>query len=145
MKAAAVYKRANRIYLHASSKTTAGVWIATPPFIQVDSGSSPSDLGKSVMDALGGSQALVPHPTKWSGLLAPLLEQAGVKSWETFMRKSQCLNLEATEDRLKLIPNRNLGTTEGFEPMLDKAIDVPLTSSPDQTGTALTDALALCQ
>ena len=145
MKAATVYKRANRIYLHASSKTTAGVWIATPPFIQVDSGSSPSDLGKSVMDALGGSQALVPHPAKWSGLLAPLLEQAGVKSWETFMRKSQCLNLEATEDRLKLIPNRNLGTTEGFEPMLDKAIDVPLTSSPDQIGTALTDALALCQ
>ena len=77
--------------------------------------------------------------------MAPLLEQAGVKSWETFMRKAQCLNLEATEDRLKLIPNRNLGTTEGFEPMLDKAIDVPLTSSPDQTGTALTDALALCQ
>jgi len=77
--------------------------------------------------------------------LAPLLEQAGVKSWETFMRKAQCLNLEASKDRLKLIPNRNLGTSEGFEPVLDKAIDVPFTSSPDQIGAALTEALALCQ
>lgn len=145
MKAATVYKRANHIYLHASSKTTAGVWIATPPFIRVDSDASPSDLGKSVNDALGGSQTQAPHPTKWSGLQAPLLEQAGVKSWETFMRKAQCLNIEASEDRLKLIPNRNLGATEGFEPMLDKSIDVPLTSSLDQIGMALTEALALCQ
>lgn len=61
------------------------------------------------------------------------------------MRKAQCLSLEAAEGRLKLIPNRNLGTTEGFEPMLSKAIDIPLTSSPDQAGTALAEALALCQ
>src|SRR5262249_11051520 len=118
MKAATVYKRGNYIYIHASSKTTAGVWIATAPFVQVESGASPFDLGRRVLDPLRGSQTQVPHPTKWSGLLAPLLEQAGVKSWETFIRTAQCLNLEAAEDRLKLIPNRNLGTSEGFEPML---------------------------
>jgi hypothetical protein len=145
MKAATVYKRGNRIYIHASSKTTAGVWIATPPFIQVEADVSASDLGKFVVDALCASQLDVPHPTKWSGVLAPLLEQAGVKSWATFMRKAQCLNLEADEQRLKVIPNRNLGMTEGFEPMLDKRIEAQLTSSLDQLGTVLTEALALCQ
>jgi hypothetical protein len=143
MKAAIVYKRADRIYIHALSKTTAGVWIATPPFIQVEGGAL-SDLGKSVMEALGGSQPQVPHPTKWGGLLAPLLAQAGVKTWETFIREAQCISLEATEDRLKLIPNRNLGTTEGFEPILDKAIEISLSSSLEQIGLSIVEAFALC-
>jgi len=145
MKAATVYRRGNHIYLHASSKTTAGVWIATPPFIKTDCGSSPSDIGKSVLEALDGSHTPVPHPTKWNGLIAPLLEQAGVKSWGTFMRKAHCLDLEVAEDRLKLIPHRHLGAREGFEPMLERAFDVPSTSSLNHIGTALVEALALCQ
>jgi hypothetical protein len=145
MKAATVYKRGNWIFIHASSKTTAGVWIATPPFIQVKRDASASDVGKSVMDALNASQIDFPHPTKWRDLLAPMLGQAGVKSWETFMRKAQCVNLEADEDRLKLIPNSNLGTTEGFEPMPNKCIDAELTSSLDVIGSAVTESLALCQ
>jgi hypothetical protein len=144
MKAATVYRRAGCIYIHTSSKTTAGVWIATPPFIKLEAGATSSDLGKSVILALGGSQPQVPHPTQWRDILAPLLKQAGVTTWETFMRKAQCLNLEATEDRLRLIPNRNLGAVEGFEPILDKAIEVAMSSSLDQIATSVVETFALC-
>lgn len=145
MKSATVYSRLGRFYVHASSRTTAGVWIATPPFIQVEAGATSSDLGRSVFQALSSSQSEVPHPTKWSSLMAPLLAHAGVKTWETFTRKSQCLTLEATENRIKLIPSRNLGATEGFEPMLDKAIEFSLSpSSLDQLGLVVERGLALC-
>lgn len=145
MKAATVYKKVNRVYIHALSKTEAGVWIATSPFLYADARTSPYHLGQLVMEAFGGSQEQVPHPRNWGNLLSPLLEQAGVKTWNTFMRKAQCLNLEATEDRLKIIPNRNLGTTEGFEPILEKTIELSLSSTVNQIGTVLLEALAECQ
>lgn len=145
MKAATAYKKANRVYLHASSKTSAGVWVASHPFIQVESSAPPAIMGQSLMEALNGSQDGVPHPTKWSELIAPLLEQAGVKSWTTFMRKAQCVNLETTVDGLKFIPTRNLGTSEGFEPMLDKVIELPPSTTLEQIGVDLEEAFTLCQ
>ena len=145
MKAATVYKRADRIFLHASSKTTAGVWIATPPFVNVEAGASMADLGKLAMLALLGSQPQVPHPTKWSVLLAPLMEQAGVSNWQPLMRMAQCLDLEATDDRINVIPNRNLGAIGGFEQILDKAIQVSLSSSVVEIGSCITEAFLLCQ
>jgi hypothetical protein len=145
MKAATIYKRANMLFFHASSKTTAGVWIATPPFLCLELQPDLSPIGKAVVEALGSSQTDVPHPVKWSGILAPLLEQAGVKSWETFMRKADCLNLEATSDSLKVIPNKNLGTTEGFEPILGKAVELNLASSIEQIGTAISAGFTLCE
>jgi hypothetical protein len=145
MKAATVYRRSSALLLHSSSKTTAGLWIATAPFLRVESGSAQAAKGEAALAVLNASQEGVPHPTNWSGLVAPLLELAGVKSWATFMKGAACLNLEVEGEQLKVIPNRNLGPKEGFEPVPENAVELPFPSSPGQIGAALEEALARCQ
>jgi hypothetical protein len=145
MKAAVAYKKANAFYLHSSSKTTAGVWIATDPFLKVELDSPPSAKGEALITALNASQEATPHPTNWTGLIAPLLELAGVKSWSTFMKHAKCLNVEVEEKRLMLVPNRNLGSKEGFEPVPEMAVELPFPSSPDRVGLAFEEAMARCE
>ena len=120
MKATVAYKKGDAYYLHSSSKTTAGVWIATAPFLKIEMNSTPSTKGEAVLQ-VDASHDVIPHPTNWAGLISPLLELAGVKSWATFMKHAKCLNVEADGERLRLIPNRNLGSKEGFSsPLLKK-------------------------
>jgi hypothetical protein len=145
MRAATVYRRGNALYLNSSSRTTAGLWIATAPFLRVESGSALTARGEAALAALNASQEGVPHPTNWSELVAPLLELAGVRSWATFMKGAACLNLEVEGESLKIIPNRNLGPKEGFESIPESAVELPFPSSPGQIGVALEEALARCQ
>ena len=56
MKAATAYKKGDVLYLHSSSKTMAGVWIATAPFVKVEMGSTPSAKGEAVIRLLSASQ-----------------------------------------------------------------------------------------
>ena len=137
MKAATAYKRGNALYLHSSSKTTAGVWIATPPFTKVDTDALASSKGEAILQAIWGSQEGVPHPTNWKTLIDPLLALAGVKSWGTFMKNAACVGVESDAARLRLIPNRNLGPKEGFEPLLASALDLSCQAAPDEIGMAL--------
>jgi hypothetical protein len=145
MQAAVVYKRGDTYYIHSSSKTTAGVWIATAPFLKIEANSTPSVIGAAVLQALDASHNLIPHPTSWRGLISPLLELGGVRSWATFVKHSKCLNVEADGERLRLIPNRNLGSKEGFEPSTNKTVELSFPSSPDRTGLALEEAMGLCE
>jgi hypothetical protein len=145
MKSAVAYKKGDAYYLHSSSKTTAGVWIATAPFLKIETNSTPSTKGGAILLALDASHDAIPHPTNWAGLISPLLELAGVKSWATFMKHAKCLNVEADGERFRLIPNRNLGSKEGFEPSPEKAVELSFPSSPDQTGLALEEAMGLCE
>jgi hypothetical protein len=137
MKAATVYERSNALYLHASSKTTAGVWIATPPFTKVDTDTTTLAKGEAILQVIKASQEGVPHPTNWNGLIDPLLALADVKSWATFMKNAAGVAMESDGERLKLIPNRNLGPKDGFEPVLAGAVDVSCQAAPDAIGSAL--------
>lgn len=147
MKSASVYQRRDGTYFHSSSQTTAGVWIATAPFLKVELGRKQTALGEAALVVLNASQESIPHPKpeKWSGIFAPMLELAGVKSWATFMSNAACLSLEAESGRLKIIPKRNLGPKEGFESVPENAVELLLESSPDQIGTAIEEALTRCQ
>jgi hypothetical protein len=137
MKAATVYKRGDALYLHSSSKTTAGVWIATAPVTKVDNDTTASAKGKAILAVIKASQEGVPHPTNWNELIDPLLELAGVKSWATFMKNAACVGIESDGERLMLIPNQNLGPREGFEPVLAGAVDLPCQATLDEIGAAL--------
>lgn len=145
MTGAVAYKRHDDLFLHSSSRTTAGVWIASSPFIKVESDSTLFSKGEALIKILNASQENVPHPTNWSGLIGPLLELAGVKTWSTFMKKARCLNLEADSGQLKIIPNRNLGPKSGFEPNQANSIELPFSSSTDQIGAALEEGFSRCQ
>jgi hypothetical protein len=137
MKSATAYKKGNALYLHSSSKTTAGVWIATPPFVKVEMDSTASAKGEAVIQALNASEEGVPHPTNWNGRIDPLLDLAGVKTWATFMKNAVCVDVESDGEQLKLIPMRNLGPKDGFEPVLENTVALSFHSSPDQVGTEL--------
>lgn len=145
MKAAAVYKKGDAYYLHSSSKTTTGVWIATAPFLKIDAKSTPSTKGEAVIQALAASQDVVPHPTSWAGLVSPLLELASVKSWVTFTKHAKCVDVEADGESIRLVPNNNLGSKEGFGPSPEKAVELSFPTSPDRTGLALEEAMGLCE
>jgi hypothetical protein len=145
MKSAAVFSRNGVLYFHSQSRTTAGVWIATSPFLRIEPDGSPARKGEAAVEALRASQDGVPHPTNWNGLLTPLLELAGVKSWSTFMKGAKSLGLEVEGDGLKMVPTRNLGPKEGFEAVPEQTVEIPFSSSPDQVGMALDEAMARCQ
>src|SRR5262249_24694542 len=101
--------------------------------------------GEAIAKALDLSRELVPHPPPSANLVAPLLEEAGVKSWPTFMKKAQFITMEENQHRLKLTPSRNLGPKAGFEPIEQEAIEISVSSPFEEVGAALEKAIALCR
>lgn len=145
MKGATVYERGGVLFLSPSSLTTAGVWIGTEPLLSLQPGSSPSALGEAIITVLNASRDVVPHPTDWGGLIKPLLELAGVKSWATFIKKARCVSLRLDGDQLRLIPHRNLGGKEGYEALVEQVTTLKFPSSPNEIGDAGIDSISRCQ
>jgi hypothetical protein len=143
MKAATVYRRGGCIVVHSSSRTTSGFWIAAPPFLRLEeTDSQPLALGDAIMAALTGSNSPVPPPLSWRGLLKPLLEQACVKSWETFVKNAHSVEVLFENNQFTIIPNRNLGPSEGFEPIDEKSVIVPVGISTTELGIKVSEVLA---
>ena len=86
-KMATVYSRSSKLYLHASSRTTDGVWILTEPVVSLDGRASDEEIGSAVQAVLKQSRTGVPHPTNWTQLLTPLLNAARARSWNKFAEK----------------------------------------------------------
>lgn len=114
MKRATLYRRKNQYLVHASSKTTDGVWVLSEPCLALPEACGHRDLGLTIQAALDGSRADVPHPRSWEALLAPLLALADEKTWKSFSMGAACAEVEEEDGRIALIPTRNLGTDEGF-------------------------------
>jgi hypothetical protein len=119
MKMATAYKMGDRIFLHASCKTTAGVWILCRPVLAIDQGDL-GNLGAAILHALDGSQENVPHPIVWKDLFNPILQLARVKSWTTFAKSAKCVEIEFGTNRVSFLPTKNLGPKDGFEPLESK-------------------------
>jgi hypothetical protein len=123
MNQATVYSRKTRFFVHASSETTAGVWILSAPTFRLDRDSSDADLGRAVRAALEGSKSNVPHPRVWKGLFDPILKEAGVGSWAAFTSGAQCALVEQDSDSaLVVTPTVNRGAAEGFKPIPAEAV-----------------------
>lgn len=124
MKRASVYLRKKQCLVHASSKTTDGVWIIWEPCLAVQAADADRDLGDAIQTALDASQTGVPHPRNWKELQKPLLALAGVRSWSTFSKGAACVEVEEEGGRIALIPTRNLGTDEGFQALPSRQISL---------------------
>jgi hypothetical protein len=140
MREATLYGRSGRYYVHSSSKTTAGVWVAHAPFLTIG-GEELTGLGQAMQECLLASREGVTHPSSWGGLLQPMLKLAGVKSYVAFARLSKCVTVLENDDRtVSLIPTRNGGSREGFVHLNDKTSTVENTL--ETLGTAAVEALA---
>lgn len=126
MRRATAYRRKGHFFVHASSRTTDGVWILTEPCVKLSEDCSDRDLGAAARAAVAASRTGVPHPQTWSGLLDPLLRQAGVKTWSAFAKTATCAEIEEDGGKASVIPTRNLGVDEGFQPIPAKAEIVDL-------------------
>lgn len=84
MQAASVYLRRDIVFVHADSRTSTGVWIASRPFLSAVVSIADDVLGDLVLIALTGSVPFMPPPPDCLRAFAPLLRRAGVDTWEAF-------------------------------------------------------------
>lgn len=145
MKRATVYQRGAVILVHASSRTTDGVWILSEPCIRLPSDCGDAAMGLAVMSALEASQSSVPHPTQWKGLVEPLLRAAGVRTWKAFAKSAVCVEVEERDGQLALIPAVNLGSEEGFRANESKKREIAIPSEHAVVGVTLREVLAAAQ
>ena len=107
-------------------RTTTGLGLEVEPNAL---GSLPDEDGTAdaLAEALARSARVVPHPAQneWKGFTEPFQKAAGVRSYKAFMKDAKRVSIRAIEDKLKFTPQRNLGSREGFEPILDQVVFVP--------------------
>ena len=142
MKRATVYRRGPAVLVHPSSRTTDGVWLVSEPCVRLSSDCSDVEMGNALLAALEESKLSVPHPTQWKGILQPLLSAAGVKSWKTFAKSAVCVEVEAQDSRVELIPTQNLGSDDGFQADESMKMSVMLSAGAAVIGASLRTVLA---
>jgi hypothetical protein len=138
---ATAYRTKDAFVVHAESRTTDGVWIATEPYIRLRMGCSLDELGEAVLAALAASRSEVAHPTDWKGVLKPLVKVAGLKSWSSLARVARCVGVEASSEGIAFVPSENLGPREGFAPRTDLALLVSRAAGAAALGRALSEAI----
>lgn len=120
MKAATIYERNGKLYVHSSSKTITGVWVINALVLAVDK-EDVGEIGRSIRECLAVSREGVPHPKSFTNLFDPVLDLAGVKSFGTFVKSVKCVEVEMSDDGgVTLIPTRNEGVDDGFAPLPNK-------------------------
>jgi hypothetical protein len=146
MKRASAYKRRDGWYIHADSTTEVGIWMATPPYIKLDSDASLEAVGRAVLDALAASQQGVPHPpfNELDDKFDPKLKLAGVKTWATFAKRTLCVGITSDSQWLTVEPWENKGAKDGFVQMHGLEMRIPARSPPAQIGAAIEKAFTLC-
>lgn len=142
MQTATAYLRKNKVFVHPDARTTDGVWIFWPPVLMQDAADG-VELDAKILEALANSRQGVPHPADWTGLADPLLQAAGVKSWNTFAQSAKCVEIETAGNRIAFLPTRNGGVRDGFEPLSDKTVSSA--SEPGELGRSLLAAFAACE
>jgi hypothetical protein len=122
--------------------TTAGLWIASPPFLSSTDDASP--IGECVARSLTASTEGIPHPTEWNNLFRPILELAGVKSWNSFVKGALLVGIESDSDQITLTPHRTLGARDGFEPIQKYELRLSVTVTTKVLGEALLETVKHC-
>lgn len=141
MKRATLYERNGKVFVHSSSRTTAGVWIINSPVLAIDV-QDLAGIGGALRKCLAASREGVQHPQSFSRLFDPVLILAGVKSFNTFVKSAKCVEAEAGDDgSLTLIPTRNEGADMGFAPLPSTAEQIP--DSDEAIGASIAAAFSL--
>lgn len=122
---AVVYLVNAKIIVAPVVRTTAGVGLEIDPTLSL---ALPEELIPKVLRALEKSTIVVAHPTQseWKGFFKPFQNIAQVRSHRAFMANAKQISIELVGDQIRIIPQRNLGGAEGFEPMADSAVLVPV-------------------
>ncbi len=146
MRRACAYRLRDRFLFHPESETTAGVWLATAPYVSAPLDSGPGTLGEAIAAALAASVSGVPHPISWAGLTKPRLDAAGSKSEAIFMRGARLVSVSQDGTTMTLEATHNggaKGETKGFSEL--RATAMKLQAARDgELGEAFGEMLSRC-
>jgi len=147
MQYVSAYRLKDRWLLHPLRRTTAGLLVASEPFVSFPLTAEPEVLGVALVSALEHSEGVVPHPTDWKSHAQPRLAEAGVKSERSFQVGSLLVSIERSPQSYRLEPTRNggaKGSEKGFLPLAERGVNLPLTASYELLGSALKKAVLQC-
>jgi hypothetical protein len=147
MKAACVYQLKDRFLVHAESRTTAGVWLASEPFLVLPNHPTFEEIGKALLQALDNSSNDAPHPVDWKAVHAPRLAAAGVKTERSFQEGAKLVRVSSQERQYIIEPYLNggaSGDSKGFHAIATQRSAVPSDVSSVNLGANVFEALKLC-
>jgi len=134
VQSAVAYSANGKIIVGPVNRTTMGVGLEVDPRVYLP---IVSDLALGIKHALAMSAKVVEHPSQgeWKGFFKPFLDAAGVRSYAAFMKDAKRVSICIVDGQIKITPQRNLGSRQGFEPVSDAAVLIPL---DDEQGAAST-------
>jgi hypothetical protein len=143
---ATIYRLDTRFVVHPVNTTTAGVGIASEPYIVLPTPTSAVDLGTAINHALDSYRNGIPHPTNWKGLSGPRLAAAGVRSEAALHKQALMVEVTRAGNTLTFTPQRNGGATgndKGFHALDERAVtlDEP---TQEAAGEAVLRVFNLC-
>lgn len=136
VKSAVAYRANGTVVIAPVVRTTTGLGLEVEPEALGDAPDG-ERIARALANALTQSDRLVAHPAQheWKGFFKPFLHATGVRSHKAFMADAQRVSVRLVDNKLKLTPQRNLGSKDGFEPVPDGAVFV---AEDDWDGAAST-------
>ena len=141
-KLASIYLRKGKFFVSASHKTDAGFWVSDEENSVIESNDE-STLQGAIVAALQRSQNGFPTPPREADLVGSLLSAANVSSWSTFSKLAKCVDVYLEKGKLVITPYKNIGGSDGFEPMTKNAVVLPEGSTA--LGSAVIAAFAMAE
>ena len=138
---ASIYKKLDKYIIHSESLTTAGLGIASGPFIILDADVSDNELFENIVSALKGSAVGVKHPINWTEYNKYYFSSIQEKSLKSLHNKCVLLLISVKDNIATLSPTINLGSKNGFELIKELVITIPTIRLKD----SLSGALSLCK
>lgn len=136
---ASIYRRQDKDYVTASSRTLDGFWLEEGPVTVMDA-ADPA-LPDAVLSALARSRQGIAAPKNFSTHVTRVVEAAGLKRYSAFAKGTAHVGVLQEGGRLRVTPFRN-GSREGYVGLEAEALDVPA-GSPD-LGRAIETAFQRC-
>lgn len=123
---AVAYRVWEKLIVGSLARTSMGVDLEVDP--RSSTMTTPdADVALALGEALAGSGEVVPHPTQdqWKGKFLPFFQAAGVRSLKAFMADATNVEIKRSDGQLELMPYRNLGPKDGFEPISSDKVVLP--------------------
>lgn len=141
-----IYRLNSRFVVHPVNTTTAGVGIASEPYIVLPRPASAADLGKVINHALDQLRHGIPHPSDWKGSSRPRLVAAGLGSEAALHKQASMVDVTCDGETLTFTPQRNggaNGSDKGFHAIDEHAVKLDQPTH-ETTGEAAFRAFDLC-
>jgi hypothetical protein len=120
-----VYRRADKYFVCASSKTRDGFWLEDGPAVVLPVGNAAA-LDDAIRAALARSRSCIPAPKDWTAWRSSVLEVARYKRFSAFAKGTALVSIEQGSNGLRAIPHRNGGSKEGYVGLVEQCVALGL-------------------